>query len=300
MTGTRGATGKSRRAIWIACRTSATWLRVAVLSFDVYFLKRQVTDHRGRAVVSMTSTGKRISLCHISLASIARGRARPSRLILWLDDSAALANLPRGLRRLQRRGLEINSSSNFGPHTKYFPYVMSWTGEGLDLVTADDDVIYPRWWLEQMLKARATDAHSVLAYRARRMRLSETGFVAYADWQMSSSASPSMLNFATGHSGVMYPASMQLELRSRGSAFTEVCPRADDVWLNYVAFKSGHGVALVLSESRQFWTVSATQRDALKHSNVEGLANDVQLRATYDEGDLGELKRIEAREGAER
>ena len=111
-------------------------------------------------VVSLTTYGTRIRWSHLAIESIARGSLTPSRTGLWLDDEAAFARLPRPLRRLRRRGLEIRLSENLGPHTKYFPFIEasdSFTGP---LVTADDDTIYPRFWLERLAQERLIDGES--------------------------------------------------------------------------------------------------------------------------------------------
>src|ERR1700736_1159595 len=58
-------------------------------------------------VVSVTTYGKRIESAYLALESIADGSVLPSRMILWLDESEKLKNLPHSLRRLEDRGLEI-------------------------------------------------------------------------------------------------------------------------------------------------------------------------------------------------
>ncbi|WP_248240061.1 hypothetical protein [Microbacterium kunmingense] len=231
--------------------------------------------------MSLTSYGARVKKCHIAVESIARGRLQPGKLILWLDDAALLSDLSRGLRRQQSRGLEIRIAANYGPHTKYFPAVLSGIADD-GLVTADDDVLYPRNWLRKLMDAQSSNPGCVVAYRARQITLDAHGDIAkYHDWPFSEGRTPRVSNFATGHSGVSYPSSMIDALRSRGAAFESCAPRADDVWLHYVAFESGHMVTLVHSRSVSFDTVSGTQKGALKHSNVGNAANDEQIEATY-------------------
>ena len=50
---------------------------------------------------------------------------------------------PESLRRLERRGLEVRLTQNYGPHTKYYPSLADAIADGLPLVTADDDILYP-------------------------------------------------------------------------------------------------------------------------------------------------------------
>lgn len=240
----------------------------------------------GGPVVSLTSHGARLTRVHVSIESIAQGTALPSRVILWLDDADVVNDLPKKLRRQVRRGLEVRLSKNYGPHTKYFPYVRSQETHEFPLVTADDDVVYPKWWLEGLLKARETHSTDVIAYRARRIRFQDGVLQPYETWPFSTDQRASVLNFGTGHSGVYYPTSMLNALAELDERFVDKCLKADDVWLHWAAFRSGHAVRLVRSESTAFQTVGGTQKSALKHSNVTARANDPQIAATYSAADL--------------
>ena len=102
----------------------------------------------GGPVVSLTTFGKRSEKVFFAIESIANGDARPSRLILWIDDEVLLNNPPATIRRLAKRGLEVKPCKNYGPHKKYYPYVESEQTFSAPLVTADDDVLYPQYWLK--------------------------------------------------------------------------------------------------------------------------------------------------------
>jgi hypothetical protein len=266
----------------------AVWA-LALRALARYGRKRLVSP--AGPVVSLTSHGSRLRRCHITIESIGRGDSRPSRLLLWIDDPEVLESLPPALIRLQRRGLEVKLTSNYGPHTKYYPFVSSTEDLDTPLVTADDDVIYPPRWLTDLVEASERKPASVIAYRARRIVVDRDGTLApYDAWPFSVEPGPSFLNFGTGHSGVLYPAAMQRALRDRGEGFVPVCPRADDVWLHNTALREGVRVSLVRRRSVAFDTLSGTQRGALKHSNVAAGANDEQIRRTYSDADLGRLE----------
>src|ERR1019366_9435926 len=97
--------------------------------------------------VSLTSYGDRLETVHLTIESIARGRFRPKQLILWLAQDDYQGCLPPAVQRLRQRGLEVRSCEDVGPHTKYYPYVLSQTTYEYPLVTADDDLFYPSTWL---------------------------------------------------------------------------------------------------------------------------------------------------------
>ena len=114
---------------------------------------RTAITQPGGPVVSLTSYGKRIRTVCLAIESIARGSMLPSRLILWIDDIAVFDNLPSGIRRLRQRGLEVRFCRNYGPHKKYYPYLASVETIEAPLVTADDDLLYPRYWLKELVEA---------------------------------------------------------------------------------------------------------------------------------------------------
>jgi hypothetical protein len=248
--------------------------------------RRSLTVDSG-PVVTLTTHGERIRGAHVTIESIGRGSVRPSRIVLWLDDEAVFTHLPMTIRRLTARGLEVRLAPNYGPHTKYFPYVAGHDGHAPPLITADDDVIYPEHWVERLLEQHREYPDAVIAYRARRIVFSPSGEMRpYEEWPFSEVRGPSQANFGTGHSGILYPAAMQSELRTRGSRFMEICARADDVWLHNTAIRAGVGVRLVEKHSVAFDTLGRTQRNALKHSNVAAGANDEQIRRTYSPADV--------------
>jgi len=238
-------------------------------------------------VVSLTTYGKRAGAVHLAIESIARGTIKPSRLILWLDEAGLYTNLPRPLRRLERRGLEIRLCKNYGPHKKYFPFLTSQRTFNHPLATADDDVIYPRNWLAGLLEAHARFPHSVNCYRARTMTLREGRIAPYREWPLCQSAEPGFRTVATGVSGVIYPAELLKELKRAGTGFEERCPRADDLWLHVLAIRSGFKIRQMQTEALHFPHIPGTQAESLYAENcAQDDGNDRQLAVTYESSDL--------------
>jgi hypothetical protein len=223
----------------------------------------------GDANVSLTSYGTRIHTVWKSIETIGAGTVKPRRIILWLDDAAALADPPASLMRLRARGLEIRPCRDYGPHKKYFPYVCEIYPDepGRTLVTADDDVFYPPNWLDELLSAHRPD--EVTAFRAR---IRSAG--PYRTWPVCTTAEPSENVFATGVSGVAYPPRLLDTLRTRGDQFVDICPRADDYWLHFAAVATGVPIrqvrdtpvlwwAMLIASGRGLWDGSGAANDAI-------------------------------------
>ena len=249
------------------------------------FSRRSVTGS-GAAVVSLTTHGTRLALVYLTIESIAAGAVRPTRMVLWLNPAVGKTVLPKTLLNLQRRGLEIQFSDNFGPHTKYFPYVASESRHQLPMVTADDDVLYPLYWLQDLVLAHQSEPQHVHCYRARRVQLRDGALRSYSEWPFSESTVPSILNFATGVSGVIYPPALMDALRDSGLAFMGFCPKADDIWLHAMALRHGYRVKQMHATYRDFPVAPMTQGIALFIDNARPEGNDQQIVATYTRADI--------------
>jgi hypothetical protein len=276
--------------------TGRVALRTAQLRAMAELAMANVTSRRsavapGGPVVSLTSYGKRARTVGFTIESIARGTLRPSRLILWLDEPQLLRQLPLTVRRLQRRGLEVRSCENYGPHKKYYPYVASQTTFDAPLVTADDDVIYPRDWLANLVAAHDSAPDVVHCYRARVMVLGSAELLPYASWPDCDSTEPSHRNFSVGLAGVLFPARVQQDLKHSGDAFRASCPRTDDIWLNLHAQRAGARVRQLRARPEHFMLLPGTQSGALLHGNVQS-GNDAALRALYDASELARLRQL--------
>ncbi len=233
-------------------------------------------------IVSLTTHGARVNRVHLTIESIARGRIRPGRIILWIDDDRIIGNLPQQLRRLQSRGLEIRKCDNFGPHTKYYPLVMSGSIDR-PFVTADDDILYPSWWLETLVRLGEHQPDSIVCYRARLMTESGNGTLApYKTWPLCDAMDTCPMVFLNGVSGVLYPRSFCELLSGTHTEFSQKCPKADDIWLNYIAIIHGIPVRQAFNTALHFPMIPFSQGAGLKNYNVDLDGNDPQIAAVYD------------------
>jgi hypothetical protein len=256
-----------------------------------------VTSPQSGVVVSLTSYGHRLNTVHLTLESIAAGSVLPSRLILWVDTEEAFSNPSTQLKRLIERGLELRMSHNFGPHTKYYPYLLTTESFACPLVTADDDQLYSRWWLEGLVRSYGQNPASISCYRAHRIQMSEGRMSAYESWKPCRSTTSSYLHFATGVSGVIYPPSFLKHLKAAGSEFLTLCPKQDDAWLHVQALRAHMPIRQIYSRPLRFPIIPGSQSDGLFHTNVLLEQNDLQLSRTYCPSDLAELRACAARPG---
>ncbi|WP_150952503.1 hypothetical protein [Microbacterium testaceum] len=240
--------------------------------------------------MSLTSFGHRISTVFATIESIGAGSVRPQRLILWLSNGDLQEGVPRELRALCRRGLEIRGCEDFGAHKKYYPYATSLPVHELPLVTADDDVLYPRRWLEILLERHREYPDSTIGYRGEVMRFCDDGTVApYRTWHLSTTAAPDLRLVLNGVGGVLYPSAVIEEARAYGTRFLEECPRGDDLWLHRATLRTGLFPRQVFDAPVHHPAVPGSQRSALMATNVPS-GNDEQIRLTYRDADLDRMR----------
>lgn len=240
-------------------------------------------------VVSLTTYGQRIDSVPVAIESIARGTVRPRRLVLWLDNPELLESLPEPLRRLERRGLEIRLSRNYGPHTKYYPYVRSTSRHTVPLVTADDDIIYPPNWLALLVDANRRHPDAISGHWVSIMGVAGNRVAAYETWARARDTAVRPANFAPGVSGVIYPPAMLEELKQHGEGFLSTCPGADDIWLHWVALQARIPVRQVGPVPRHFPIIPGSQSQALMKTNVGENRNDQWIQGLYSAEDVAAL-----------
>jgi hypothetical protein len=238
-------------------------------------------------VVSLATIPERLGMTHIAVESLLRQTLQPDRLILWLSRNLKNQTLSFALRNQVRRGLEIRYVEEIGPYNKMI-YALK-EHENARIVTADDDMIYPRFWLEQLVNAYESEPHCVHCHRAHRMIPGNDGrLLPYAKWDFYAPGDigPSFLLFPTGVGGVLYPPGVLHPEVFNEAVFREICPTADDVWFKAMALLNRVRCRKVSPCYQELPPVRGTQARALWHENVNNGRNDVQIRAVFERYDL--------------
>lgn len=253
----------------------ALWLRVRNLC-----LRRKVIDPTSDVLVSLTSHGPRLRSVYLTIESIAAGKLRPARIILWVNDAAFIECAPRQIDRLTRRGLEVRVIENFGPHCKYYGSLSIARSHGLRLATADDDIVYPRNWLQILARTAALRPSHLVTYMSRLMEMQDGVVPPYAEWPQNWSSEARESVFMMGVSGAIYPDRLICALEAEGTSFMHCAPRADDVWLNFIARREGIPISQVSAIPAHFAQLRI-RGPRLSADNVDAGRNDSQIRATF-------------------
>lgn len=232
----------------------------------------------GELIVSLTSYPPRYATLSKALRSLLSQDVRADRTILWLAQRDEEL-LPAEVRELQQHGLEIRTCPDLRSYKKIVPALQAFPEAFI--VTADDDLYYPRDWLTKLVGGFVPAEKVIVCVRAHRPERDGSGFRPYPSWHWEYVTVGEIRGdlFPTGGAGALYPPGSLAPEATDVNAFTELCPTADDVWLYCMAKRAG-------SRHRQVggrfplinW--DGTQEDGLEHVNVlEG--NDRQLARVW-------------------
>ena len=236
-------------------------------------------------IVSLTTIPERIGKVHLCIESLLRQSVKPDRLILWLSETSEPGRpqvnkdaLPFKLIRLQRRGLEIRWCKDIRSFRKIIPALRLFP-KAL-VVTSDDDVFYPKTWLENLYQAYLQEPEFIHCHRAHLVNYGPTGIaLPYVQWNICAPGivGPSQDIFPTGVGGVLYaPGHLHPDVLNE-DVFLNLCPTADDVWLKTMSLIMNVKCKKVKPEIICYVEIRIANNRVLSHHNVNSNGNDLQI-----------------------
>ncbi len=252
-------------------------------------------------IVSVTSIPERVELFLGALGWFERQTVRPRLMVIWLGEEL----FPVGLRHeiaarfALPEGVEVRYRPDLGPQTKLLHALREFPET--PVVTVDDDVLYPPFWLEELHASYLAAPHCIHCYRAHQIRLTPEGRLApYAEWAWLAPGvrGPSHMLYPTGTCGALYPPGTLADEVHNLEAMRRLCPTADDIWFKAMALLKGTPAQKVREESLEFphipgsevrmlWTVNAGRNDAQLEAVFEHYRLLAALRRCEGEGVRG-------------
>lgn len=241
-------------------------------------------------IVSLTTYSKRIHDVHLIIESIAHQTLKPNRIILWLDeDEFTLNTIPLILKKQIARGLEVRFCPNYKSYKKLIPTLK--ISPKANIVTIDDDILYPYDMLELLYKEHLLNPGCVVGHRVHKITLdAQKNILPYSEWeQEATDQSKSNLIMAIGIGGIFYPSGILSEECLNIENFTLLAPNADDIWFKAMSLLNNAAHKKV-SDERNFWerflVVESSQDIALFHNNQIEHGNDSQFKAVFEKYNL--------------
>jgi hypothetical protein len=230
-------------------------------------------------IVSLTSYRERFSDLPKTIYSLLNQSTKPDRIILWLDEECEdLTYLPYEITQFIKNGLEIRFVKDIGSYTKVI-YAFKEFGDSI-IVTADDDIYYPKDWLNKLYLSYITHPEDIQVHRAHRVKIEENQIIPYEQWEKHVDEETARFdNFLTGVGGVLYPPNCFGKEVLREDIFLKNAPFADDIWFWVMALVYNRKIRVVQEHIKTLITTSVFRQlfsKTLYDKNKKG-ENDKQL-----------------------
>lgn len=254
-----------------------------------------------KVYVSLTTTKARIDNIKQTIDSIVDQLVKPTKIKLYiskepylLDEGIKEKDIPAYLKKLKRKGLlEIIYTENIGPYRKIIPILKeNWKKECI-IITADDDVIYPKDWTEKLLKASIENPTSIISMRNRYISIKRKKLTRYQSWRIidkqfadeyEKKLSPAKI-FPTGRGGILYKPSF-FDEKVFDKQFIKICPYGDDIWIKFISLANGINNKIAFSDyfDLEFPNTANSSKSSLYNINVNGKneQNNTQIKKVLD------------------
>lgn len=248
------------------------------------------TDHD--IIVSLTTYGNRIHDVAFTIESIMQQSMKPNRIVLWLDDSFQNRHLPQSLLNQQKRGLEIAYCKDLRSYKKLIPSLHHFPNDAI--ITFDDDLLYDYDIIEHLILSYLENPLMIHSCRGHQMRFDQNHrLLPYLEWRWNVSETGMVEHyFLTSGGGTLFPPGCLDSEVLNESVFMDICPFADDVWINAMALKKGTKINKVYTRNKEgedYILNWESQDTGLMMTNVLQNKNDSQIRDVFSKYSLYDM-----------
>jgi len=229
-------------------------------------------------IISLTSIPSRLPLLDIVIASLLEQTSRPEKIILWLNYS--LKNkIPKHLMDLQNEVFSIQYCSGTSSFRKLLPTLAVPEYKDSIIVTCDDDMIYPKNWLNSLYLGHLNHPECVISQVGRLIgRDNNKELIPYNEWEFIRNEYVGASFLPIGYGGVLYPKNIFNEQVFDEEVFMALCPKADDLWFKAMSYLNGKKTYCVSEKARPI-PILRSQKVSLNSSNIKRDGNRIQWQA---------------------
>ena len=268
-----------------AVKTCSIFLLFPLLLSLVHL--RASLDYKSSVIVSITTYPRRSYFFFLTLISILTQRQMPSHVDIWLSEDnfgntgffcRSLSMFPKNLVRVhfvkgdvrsyKKLNYQISRIDNFrASNIKH-------------VVTADDDIIYPFYWLSGLVGSAKKNPNCTICYRMHDILFDENGtFSKYAVFLNNNSSfdKPTLYAIPTGNSGILYPIEYLAVINIENNRYLDYAPNADDIYYRFSLIAEGIACKRVLKNNVHFPSNLLNYTSGLSEENVGANMNDFAI-----------------------
>jgi hypothetical protein len=189
--------------------------------------------------------------------------------------------LPRQLTELTKKGLTISWCKDIKSYKKLIPMLKEYPEYAI--VTADDDIYYPKDWLEKLYMEYIKQPNMVHCHRAHGITFRYGSILPYLQWNFcleGAKTKPSFRNFPTGVVGILYPPHVFYGDILREDLFLKLLTSTDDIWFWAMCVLNNIKINVVKNNIRCIKNIPNSQETSLWSINKNNI-NDENLQKIF-------------------
>ena len=232
-----------------------------------------------QVIVSLTTFPARINTVYKTISTLLQQTVKPDKVVLWLaSEQFSQTTLPENLLRLQEFGLEIKwTDKDIRSFKKLIPSLIEYPDD--IIITADDDIFYPKNFVENLYCAYQKNPEFIHANRAFiiKKRLNGRLYIKSRNYDYNLTYAPSFKNELMSGYGTLFPPHSLSDIATDDSIFMSVMPTNDDIWAWGTAVLNGtkimvnkNGYKLKLIEDRTVQSIAL--KDMNRNDTTVGMS----------------------------
>ena len=245
---------------------------IKILGIPVYIKK--LSDKK-KYIISLTSFPARINIVHLAIESLISQTYKADKIVLWLSKEEfpnREKDLPSELLELRKKGLEIDWCNDIKSYKKLIPALKKYPNDVI--ITADDDLIYDKKWLEYLINSYKKNPAVINAHRCHRINYINNKFC--ISWEYFKSKKANFNYFCTTGGGIVYPPNSFNKEVFNEKIFMRLCPTNDDLWFWAMVVLNNKKIKVIENNISDLNYINGTQENCLWQYNEDNTNNQLE------------------------
>lgn len=241
-------------------------------------------------IISLTSFPERIEYVDKTICSLLNQKVKANKVILWLSKEQFdnRNTLPSNLLSLESKGLSIEFvDGDIKSYKKLVPALIKYPNS--IIVTADDDLYYPRNWLEELLVSYESNPLNIHCQFVTSVMICNNKFIFKDNYGKDSQGDSSYHYKILGGSGTLYPPGSLYSDAINEELFMSLAPTNDDIWFWAMALINRTKITWIKNHMKTLYYVEGSQEDTpcLVNDNNHGKnLREEQTKQVFERYDL--------------
>ena len=233
-------------------------------------LKININKREVPIIVSISHNNENFNNLELSLYSLLNQTVCPDKIILWLDSTYELSDLPYEITRYTKNGLEIRFSENLNTYTKLINPIKE--NKNSIIVTAETNIYYPKNWLEKLYHSYISKPQDIHVNRVHRLALADNNILPFKMWKKYFKEERSGYDyFPDNAGGILFPPKCFVSEVFRNDLYNKFVPNSYNIWIWCMSVISGKKIRLVKSHIKKLTVLDYSEqfKKELKNNNID-------------------------------